>query len=256
GKAMREGIFLDLTFAEFFLAKWLGPKSSFDLVDLASLDDELYRGLLKLQNHDSGPVEDLFLNFTITVEELGETRTIDLIPGGGDVSVTKENRMDYIQRVVHYKLHGQSIKQSRAFFEGIGTMIDPRMFNPQEIQTLISGPNTLMELEDLRRHTSYAGSYHDEDETVVMFWNVVNTFDQQQRKALLTFVTSCGQPPLLGFRELNPNFSITDGGSDERRLPTASTCMNLLKLPRYTSAEVLRDKLLQAINAKTGFDLS
>ncbi|KAG5735313.1 hypothetical protein E4T56_gene10958 [Termitomyces sp. T112] len=74
--------------------------------------------------------------------------------------------------------------------------------------------------------------------------------------ALLRFVTSCSRPPLLGFKELVPNFSIRDASSDQHRLPTSSTCVNLLKLPRYKSEKVLREKLLQAITSNAGFDLS
>jgi ubiquitin-protein ligase E3 C len=47
--------------------------------------------------------------------------------------------------------------------------------------------------------------------------------------------------------------------SDKRtdRLPTASTCMNLLKLPPYTSMSVLKQKLLIAIEqGNTGFELT
>lgn len=33
-----------------------------------------------------------------------------------------------------------------------------------------------------------------------------------------------------GFKELIPNFAIRDAGSDQHRLPTASTCVNLLKV--------------------------
>lgn len=39
-------------------------------------------------------------------------------------------------------------------------------------------------------------------------------------------------------------------------LPTASTCFNLLKLPPYQDANVLREKLLLAIKSGAGFDLS
>ena len=42
----------------------------------------------------------------------------------------------------------------------------------------------------------------------------------------------------------------------EARLPTASTCFNLLKLPNYSKKTVLRDKLRYAINANAGFELS
>ena len=40
------------------------------------------------------------------------------------------------------------------------------------------------------------------------------------------------------------------------RLPTASTCFNLLKLPNYQKKGTLRDKLRYAINCNTGFELS
>lgn len=40
------------------------------------------------------------------------------------------------------------------------------------------------------------------------------------------------------------------------RLPTASTCFNLLKLPNYPSKDILKEKLKQAIENNTGFELS
>ena len=36
-------------------------------------------------------------------------------------------------------------------------------------------------------------------------------------------------------------------------LPTANTCMNVLRLPDYKNKKVLKEKLLYAINAKAGF---
>lgn len=46
---------------------------------------------------------------------------------------------------------------------------------------------------------------------------------------------------------------------DERaaeRLPTAATCMNLLKLPPYRTPQQVRDKLLYAVRSGAGFELS
>lgn len=40
------------------------------------------------------------------------------------------------------------------------------------------------------------------------------------------------------------------------RLPSAATCMNLLKLPVYRNREELRQKLLYAIDSHSGFELS
>jgi len=42
----------------------------------------------------------------------------------------------------------------------------------------------------------------------------------------------------------------------DSRLPTASTCMNLLKLPCYNSADACRTRLKYAISAGAGFELS
>ena len=104
-----------------------------------------------------------------------------------------------------------------------------RMFNQQEAQILIGGANTPIDLVDLQQHTSYGGFFDPDHPTIVLFWKVVESFDQEQRKGLLRFVTSCSRPPLLGFQELVPNFSIRNAGEDEHRLPTSSTCVNLLK---------------------------
>ena len=40
------------------------------------------------------------------------------------------------------------------------------------------------------------------------------------------------------------------------RLPTSSTCFNLLKLPNYSKKATLREKLRYAIYSNTGFELS
>jgi ubiquitin-protein ligase E3 C len=44
--------------------------------------------------------------------------------------------------------------------------------------------------------------------------------------------------------------------ADLTRLPTAATCMNLLKLPPYTTKQAIKEKLMYAIKSGSGFDLS
>ncbi|KAI0685222.1 HECT-domain-containing protein [Cytidiella melzeri] len=256
GKALYDGILVDVAFAGFFLAKWLGKQSFLD--DLATLDPELYQGLIFLKHYEGNP-EDLSLNFTVALEEFGVTRTVPLMPNGDKIAVTKENRLRYIYLVSNYKLNRQIKKQSDAFFEGLSEIVDPkwlRMFNQQELQILLGGVNSPIDLDDLRAHTQYGGLYNDQEPTIQIFWRVVHSLNHEHRRALLRFATSCSRPPLLGFKELVPNFAIRDAGSDESRLPTASTCVNLLKLPRYNNERVLRQKLIQAIQSNAGFDLS
>lgn len=101
----------------------------------------------------------------------------------------------------------------------------------------------------------HVGAYNADHSTIKLFWSVVREFDEKQKQLLLKFVTSCSRPPHLGFSELHPPFSILSA-RETAHLPSASTCMHLLKLPMFTDRETLREKLLYAISSGTGFELS
>ncbi|EFP81849.1 ubiquitin-protein ligase E3 C [Puccinia graminis f. sp. tritici CRL 75-36-700-3] len=88
-----------------------------------------------------------------------------------------------------------------------------------------------------------------------VLWKVLREFDDLTKQKLLRFVTSCARPPLLGFKELWPSFVIPSSRVDCSRLPSASTCVNLLKLPKYQTKAELQEKVLYAINAGAGFRL-
>ncbi|BGP20322.1 hypothetical protein JCM10213_002049 [Rhodosporidiobolus nylandii] len=258
GAALYRGILVNVRFANFFLAKWLGRQSYLD--DLASLDPELYRGLIKLKTYPGNVEEDLSLNFTITEDDFGVSRTIDLIPGGSEIPVTNDNRMQYIVLVSHYRLNVQIAPQCRAFFKGLSEIINPRwlrMFNQSELAVLVGGTDEAIDIDDLKRNTVYSGWSADENTpTIQAFWDVVASFSKEERAQLVRFVTSCERPPLLGFSQLNPLFAIRKSSDDQERLPTSATCVNLLKLPEYTDPANLREKLLYAITSGAGFDLS
>jgi ubiquitin-protein ligase E3 C len=210
--------------------------------DLASLDPELYKGLLAVKNFD-GNVEDLSLDFTSTHLENGQSVNVDLIPNGSNIPVTNQNRIQYIYAVAHYRLNVQIAKQCRAFFRGLSTIIDIkwlRMFNQQELQIVLGGASVPIDLTDLRAHTVLAG-FREYDATVQNFWHVLESFDNDMRMKFVKFVTSCSRPPLLGFKELVPRFCLRNAGVDDERLPTSSTCVNLLKLPNYSSFEKLKE---------------
>ncbi|KDR68274.1 hypothetical protein GALMADRAFT_1354749 [Galerina marginata CBS 339.88] len=256
GKALYEGILMDTPFATFFLSKWLDRKTHFD--DLPSLDPDLYRSLLSLK-HSTENIEDLRLYFTVTIEDSGMTKTVDLIPNGCDIAVTRENRLRYIDLTTRYHLNTQIKQQTDAFLDGLSQLIQPKwlkMFNQPELQVLIGGTFGSIDLDDLRRHTTYEGIYYNGHETIIAFWRVVNSFHRWQKHALLRFVTSCGRPHVLGFQELFPNFTIRDDGSDENRLPTSTRCVNLLKLPTYKSDATLREMVLEVTTSRAGFDSS
>jgi len=258
GKAIFEKIMVELPLAGFFLAKLLAVKhsSDVDLHNLESLDPVLYKNLVYLKNY-KGDVADLDLDFTISNNDLGEHEMVELKPGGSKIPVTRENKIEYVHLVADYRLNKQIRVQCAAFKRGLAQLIDLdwlRMFDPKELQILISGAPTVIDVADWRRHTVYGNGYTDSSEAVKTFWTVVKQLDESQKRKLLKFATSCSLPPLLGFKDLVPQFSIAP--TDETRLPTASTCMNLLKLPECQDEQTMRSKLLYAIESNSGFELS
>lgn len=96
-----------------------------------------------------------------------------------------------------HKLDRQISAQSRAFFSGLSDIIDSkwlRMFDQRELRQLIGGEETIIDMDDLKAHCEVTG--FPNDETMRMFWRVVKSFNQEERRALLRFVTSCSRPPL------------------------------------------------------------
>ena len=267
GKAVYEGILVDLPLAGFFLAKLRDGRPP-ELNDLATLDPELYHHLLSLKRLPPDQVEDLFLHFTATDAATGGDR--ELAPGGSDVRVTAANRTRYVHLMAHHLLYQQVRQQSDAFVRGFRALVAPRwlrVFAPAELRLLIAGAGGRIDVDDLARSATYSGGYGPDHPTVVALWQAVNEFTEEEQRDLLRFVTACPNTPLLGFGQLTPPFCVHRSGmmggsrgseedADTARLPTAATCMNLLKLPPYRTKEQVQKKLLYAIKSGSGFDLS
>lgn len=274
GKCLYEGILVDLSFAGFFLLKWPssgpGEENNYkgSVNDLVDMDEELYQGMLRLKNYP-GDVSELGLDFTVADQvsmpaQPVKTVTRKLIANGDQVYVTNDNRLLYISYMARHRLVVQPAMQTAAFLRGLRAIIPPSwlsMFNQSELQHLVGGDSSEINIDDLRRNTQYSGLYvigddRQEHPTIKLFWKVVEGFNDSQRRDLLKYVSSTPRAPLLGFSQLRPNFCIRDAGRDEDRLPSTSTCVNLLKLPIYTTEAALREKLLYAIQSGAGFDLS
>ena len=231
------------------------------LNDLNTMDRTLYNNLMFLKTYE-GDARDLCLTFAVTKNEFGNNEEIPLFPGGENKDVTNLNKHRYIQLVAKHHVCDQIKEQSEALRRGLWDVIDRgwlKMFNEPELQVLISGPTEgAIDVEDMKANTKYAGGYTMFDRNINRFWKVVKAFNKQQQADLLRFVTSCERPPPLGFSSMNPPFTIqrVPISSDGDKLPTSSTCFNVLKLPTYSSEKVLKERLLYSIQSGSGFELT
>ncbi|KAG2733004.1 hypothetical protein G9P44_003994 [Scheffersomyces stipitis] len=259
GKCLYENVLIDVSFAPFFLNKWCNDNMKNSINDLNYLDHELFMGLMKLVKMPEQELDSLDLNFTVNETLKGKNYVFDLLPPNGEnTKLNSSNKLSYIHQISNFKLNQSLHIQTKYFIEGLFGLISSSwlsMFDSFELQMLISGGQNDINILDWKNNVEYGG-YLDSDITVRYFWEVVAEMTPDERFALIKFVTSVSRAPLLGFGSLNPKFGIRNSGSDTSRLPTASTCVNLLKLPDYRNKELIRSKLLYAIEAEAGFDLS
>eukprot|EP00470_Lotharella_oceanica_P016778 CAMPEP_0170193562 /NCGR_PEP_ID=MMETSP0040_2-20121228/57116_1 /TAXON_ID=641309 /ORGANISM="Lotharella oceanica, Strain CCMP622" /LENGTH=370 /DNA_ID=CAMNT_0010442227 /DNA_START=415 /DNA_END=1527 /DNA_ORIENTATION=+ len=254
GKCLYDGIIIEPQFANFFLRKLLGYRNYVD--DLTSLDPEIYKNLIYLKKNSAAGLE---LTFSVQRDVFGDSKAVDLIPNGSNIAVTDHNRMKFIYEMADFTLNREIAVQSRAFVHGLNSVIKPdwlRMFEAEELDRLISG-TPVIDVADLKANTAYAGGYDEKHELIRWFWSIIDTdLDEKERRSFLKFATSVSRSPLLGFQHLYPKFCIQRSSGDSENLPTSSTCMNLLKIPRYRSRAKLKEKLLYAIKASSGFYLT
>jgi ubiquitin-protein ligase E3 C len=273
GKAVYESILVEPQFCLPFLNQLLGKSNSME--DLKNFDLEYYRNLTKLLNLTNIELESMGLAFELTIGSGATAHTVELIPGGRNVQVTKQNVIQYIHLVSHQRLNVETAQQTRAFLRGFRDLIPAswvRLFSAYELQKVISGDDSVQGIDvgSLKRVMQYAAGYHPDQAVVQWFWEIVDEMTVDQQHKLLKFMTSCSRQPLLGFESLEPApclqqirlpdaiFELNDKEEITKRtpLPTSSTCMNLLKLPNYRWKGLMRRKLLAAIESGSGFELT
>jgi ubiquitin-protein ligase E3 C len=255
GKCIYESLLVDLPFAYFFLNILQGQTNT--MRDLASYDSVLFASMQHLL--DMSNIEDLGLTFEFgEIGPDGQNRVIELTEKGSMKAVTTKNAPIYVHMIAERRLN-QAIKaQSQAFMRGLSDVIQLkwlRLFTPPELSLAICGGGRL-DVEDLRSNVEFAGGFHPEHPTVLHLWDVLEELTSEDQQAFLRFVTSVSRPPLLGFGALHPRLCLRLNKTETSFLPTANTCLNLLKLPPYATKTQLKEKLLYAINSGARFELS
>ncbi|CAJ0937554.1 unnamed protein product, partial [Mesorhabditis belari] len=206
-------------------------------------------------------IEDLALNFTVNPPStVFQYKEMELLEGGSDMDVTMDNVELYVEKCTDYYLNSGIIEQVRAFREGFDKVFplhSLRSFTSQEVQCLISGEQCPeWTREDLINYTEPKLGYTRESPGFLRFVDVMVELTAPERKSFLQFATGCSSLPPGGLANLHPRLTIVRKvESGDGSYPSVNTCVHYLKLPEYSSSEILRERLLTAINEK-GFHLN
>jgi len=163
-------------------------------------------------------------------------------------------------------MHAEGVRiPVTAFREGFSRVFpiwDLQTFSTDEMFTIFGNPDEDWSFETLSDAVKADHGFNTDSRSFRDLVSVMTSYDQSTRRDFLQFITGSPKLPIGGFRGLNPPLTVVRKPheaplSPDDYLPSVMTCVNYLKLPAYSSKEVLADKLLTAMREGGGsFHLS
>ncbi|XP_037098175.1 E3 ubiquitin-protein ligase HECTD1 [Syngnathus acus] len=212
----------------------------------------------------SGPplgIEDLGLNFQFCPSsKVHGFSAVDLKPNGDDEMVTVENAEDYVELMFDFCMHMGIQKQMEAFREGFNCVFPMEKlssFSHKEVQMILCGNQSpSWTSDDIINYTEPKLGYTRDSAGFLRFVRVLCGMSSDERKAFLQFTTGCSTLPPGGLANLHPRLTIVRKvDATDSSYPSVNTCVHYLKLPEYSSEDIMRERLLAATMEK-GFHLN
>ena len=208
------------------------------------------------------PIEDLALDFT-----LPGYPNFELRKGGKDVNVTLDNVQQYVNLLTHWTLFEGVQRQMEAFREGFEQVLPLshlRLFYPEEMEHLFCGGSfTKWDVKMLLESCHVDHGYTMESRAIKFLFEILSEYDEEEQRRFLQFVTGSPRLPVGGLKSLTPPLTIVrkshgvSGDAPESYLPSVMTCVNYLKLPDYSTLEIMRAKVRHAaLDGQNSFHLS
>ncbi|KAH0788426.1 ubiquitin ligase [Histomonas meleagridis] len=254
GLAIYNSIVLPIRFPYVLFKKILNPTQKLNLNDLSQIDSSLAKSLMDLQEmkERGDDISDLCLTFQVTYDVFGERVTKPLIEGMEDQEVNNENVDQYIDAYIDFMLVKSIDTQFQGFVKGFKKPCRTNAYSlldPSEMDILLSGEEVL-DWGGLKRSAEYSDGYDANSQAVKWFWEVFNTFNNDEKKQFLKFSTGTDRAPFGGLENVHITFQRS---ADTNALPVSHTCFNIFTLPDYPSKEILERNVKIAIKYTEGF---
>eukprot|EP01084_Bolivina_argentea_P071136 129372_1 len=258
-KAIYDEQVLDAYFTRSFLKHILNIAPNWH--DLQSLDFQHYKNLKWMLEHSINNV--IFERFTYNLNIYGCKKSYNLCENGSQIDVNDLNKKEYIKLIADFKMTKQICKQIAAFKEGLHILIPHwliSIFTWPELDLLICGMPDI-DINDMIANTEYHGGLTKNTKQIKWFWQCVKEMDKEERALLLQFITGTSKVPIGGFKQLPGMDGIQrlqiHSCDQIDNLPSAHTCFNQLDLPKYSSYQILKEKIMLAIReCSQGFGFS
>lgn len=210
---------------------------------------------------DGCPIVELNLDFT-----LPGYSSIELKKGGKSILTKLENLDQYVKLLRYWTLNEGVRRQMEAFragFESIVPLHYLRIFYPEELGSLFCGSG--YQAWDVRMLMDACKTDHGfthESVQIKYLFEILSSYNAEEQRKFLQFITGSPRLPYGGLRSLTPPLTIVrktlePGQNPDHFLPSVMTCVNYLKLPEYSSSDIMREKLrISGEEGRNSFHLS
>ena len=168
--------------------------------------------------------------------------------------VTEKNLTEYVNAVIDATVGSGISKAINAFRSGFSEVIQweaLKIFTPSELVSIICGESCSFTVEEFEENIVLEHGYARNSPQIKMLLTIVSEFNEKDKEDFIKFITGCSALPIGGFRNLEPKITIarreSETGNNDDSLPTVATCNHYLKLPPYSSVDIMRKKLRAAI---------
>jgi len=251
---------LDLELSDHVWKRLAGEDLS-DL-DLASYDESMFTSMRRLKHIDQDGIdEDLFgdLFFETFETTLSDGSRLELIEDGAATDVTFGTRKRFCELVVAARL-AEGAEAYEAILAGLHSMVPSarllRLFTGADLMHLVCGEADV-DVKTLYAHTAYGASASANMAHVRFFWQVLEAFSPEQRRAFLKFIWGRNRLPFTeeDWGDARMKIHTKDcAGNPDQYFPIAHTCFFSIELPRYSSKDICYAKLLWAVNNCVSID--
>nr|XP_046250581.1 probable E3 ubiquitin-protein ligase HERC4 [Scatophagus argus] len=206
-------------------------------------------------DYEDEVLEDMYMWFSIT----WDGTEVELDPQNPGKPVTSENRKEFVDAYVNHVFNTSVEGVFREFKRGFFLVCDRdlvKLFRPEELQGVLVG-KVVYDWTKLKQNTVYEWFYHVDHPTIQMFWEVFDELTEDQRKDFIWFLTGFRKVPVLGMDQIRMyiRLKLVQSGSYDQHFPESLTCHSILELPLYSTKEIMRDRLTEALIPETRFSL-
>ena len=221
---------------------------------LKAIEPAMARSLVAMEGMSDIELESLELDGSVLPGNEGYKLTEE------SFKLRKSSLMIFKEAIEKAHLYDGVIHQIREFTTGLIQVIPRKILaivGPQDMGYILGGSsihnNDWWRTDAILAAVRADHGYTLQSKQVLQFAQILSELLPEERLLLVRFVTGSRTLPVGGFAGLKPPLTIVkavknaEEGHPDDFLPSVMTCANFVKVPEYSTIEIMREKLLTAI---------